>query len=59
MPTKEDLIAALVREREGYKLTGTPDQVKAVDAELKRLVAEDKPPAKRATTLKKKKPEKL
>jgi hypothetical protein len=40
----EDLmIAALLREREGYVQFGKKDRVKAVDAELKRLGYEPEP----------------
>ncbi len=34
--TKDPMIAALLREREGYVQFGRPDRIKAVDAELKR-----------------------
>lgn len=43
-------IQALLRERRGYELNGTPDQVEGVNAELKRLGHEGKAPAKRAAT---------
>ena len=52
--TKEqtkDMIAALLREREGYERYGNPDGVKQVDAELERLGHKAKPPAKRATKM--------
>lgn len=46
-------IAALLEERRSYELYGTPDQVEAVDAELKRIQSKGKAPAQRATTRKK------
>lgn len=50
----KDYIAALVRELHGYEVHGDTDGAKAVNAELKRLGAHAKPPAKRATKLTKK-----
>lgn len=41
-------IVALLRERAGYEAMGFADRVKEVDAELRRLGHEAKPPAKRA-----------
>lgn len=50
--TTDPMIAALLREREGYVVYGKTDRVKAVDAELARrgYKAEPKkaPPKKRA-----------
>lgn len=34
--SNDPMIAALLREREGYVRFGKPDRIKAVDAELKR-----------------------
>jgi hypothetical protein len=48
---KRDLIAALLREREGYSRAGKKDRVDVVDAELSRLGHESKVPAKRATKM--------
>lgn len=44
----QDIIRALLEERRGYEIHGNTDSLKAVDAELKRLGAQAKPPAKRA-----------
>lgn len=54
--TKDPMIAALLREREGYVKFGKADRVKAVDKELKRRGHEElkaepkKAAAKKATT---------
>lgn len=47
-----ETITSLLQERRGYEQYGTPDQVAAVDAELKRLGYKGKAPAKRAATRK-------
>lgn len=57
MPDKKALIAALLKERAGYERYGRKDKVAEVDAELKKLGANPKPPAKRATKLQKPKTE--
>lgn len=57
MPKDADYIAALLRERNGYVIHGRDADVAAVDAELKRVGATAKPPAKRATKLAAKKPD--
>lgn len=54
---RQSTIAALLRERRGYQIHGDDANAAAVDAELKRLGAAAKPPAKRATKLDKKKPD--
>lgn len=54
---KNAIIAALLKERRGYKINGRTADVEAVDAELKLLGVDAKPPAKRATKLDKKKPD--
>ena len=46
---RKNLIAALIEERRGYVLRGQTDRVEQVNAELRRLGAEGKPPAKRST----------
>lgn len=46
-----DYIAALLRERDGYEVHGRTEKVAEVNAELKRIGAQGKPPAKRATKL--------
>lgn len=53
--SNDHMIAALLREREGYVQYGKKDRVAAVDAELTRLgyvdpKAEPKKPAKKAST---------
>lgn len=40
--SKDPMIAALLREREGYVTFGKTDRVEAVDAELKRRGYEEK-----------------
>lgn len=45
----QDIIRALLAERRGYEVHNNTDGVKAVDAELKRLGAAAKPPAKRSS----------
>jgi hypothetical protein len=52
---KKTLVAALLEERRGYEIHGKKDRVALVDAELKRLGAEGKAPAKRAEKRAKKK----
>lgn len=52
---KAEHIRALLAERKGYEIHGNKDGLAAVDAELKRLGHEAKPPAKRATKLSSKK----
>lgn len=47
----KDYIAALTRELAGYEVHGDAEGAKAVKAELKRLGAQGRPPAKRATKL--------
>ncbi len=54
---KNAQIAALLDEKRGYLIHGRQADADAVDAELKRLGADPKPPAKRATKLKAKKPD--
>jgi hypothetical protein len=51
--TEDPMVAALLREREGYVAFGKKDRVKAVDEELKRRGWEDpeakkQPPRERA-----------
>lgn len=46
---RHDQIQALVTEREGLVKRGLTDRVAQVDAELRRLAAEAKPKADRAT----------
>lgn len=46
-------IAALIREKAGYEARGDQDGISQVDAELDRLSANAKPPAKRASTRRK------
>lgn len=46
-----DLIAALIREREGYSRAGKDDRVAEVDAELARLGHQAAAPAKRAAKM--------
>lgn len=50
---RQQTIAALIRERDGYLRYGRNDRAALIDAELKRLGAEGAAPAKRATKLKK------
>jgi hypothetical protein len=45
---RQDLIKALLEEKRGYVLYGTPEQVAGVDAELARLGAEGKTKAQRS-----------
>lgn len=49
---RKALIAALLREREGYARHNQEDRVAAVDAELSRLGHNVKPPVKRAVKMK-------
>lgn len=49
---KKVYIASLTRELVHYETYGMPDRAAAVKAELKRLGASGRPPAKRATKLK-------
>jgi hypothetical protein len=51
---KAELIAALVRELEGYEKYGRKDRAAEVKKQLDAIGAEGKPPAKRATKSKKK-----
>lgn len=51
---KKVRIEALLTERRGYELYGTPDMVAGVDAELKALGHKGKAPSKRATDRKQK-----
>jgi len=48
MPAKEDIIAALIRERAGYEAQGNEEGVAAVDAELRAFGHKAAAPAKRA-----------
>lgn len=48
--SEDPMIAALLREREGYVQYGKDDRVKAVDAELKRLGHKDKSEPKGRTS---------
>jgi hypothetical protein len=48
-------VAALLEERRGYAARGLTDRVEAVDAELRRLGAQGKSPAKRSEKRGKKK----
>lgn len=48
-----EMIAALIRERDGYERLGLDDRVREVDEELARWGANAKPPAKRAATRRK------
>jgi len=50
---QQEYIAALIRERDGYVRAGWLDRVPDVEAELERCGHNAKPPAKRATTMKK------
>ena len=46
---KEQLVAALVRERDGYLKRGQLNRAALVEQQLAKLAAEGKPPARRAT----------
>lgn len=51
--TEAEMVAALLREREGYVVRGLPERVAAVDAELRRRGVEppaDERPPKRETS---------
>lgn len=45
---KQQIIKALLREREGYEVRGDAQGIADVNAELRRLGAEGAPPVKRA-----------
>lgn len=46
---KQQIIKALLREREGYEVRGDAQGISDVNAELRRLGADGAPPVKRAT----------